>query len=110
MELWLGATFLGFGLGLVLYIFVRLRMRIGPALRKRFGNSARRVYWLLTILAMVATANVGLIALRAFTGQPIHSPLEIALELWYIVVAVVLALGLIFRFLKRGKQKDEEGP
>ena len=94
MQSWIASTLAGIVLGLTFYGFVRLRMHLGPLIRDKYGNTARRIYWLLTILIMVMSANIALIALRTFlpgTGSHLMP------EMWFILVAVTIAFALISR-------------
>jgi len=101
MQHWLIATLEGVGLGLTLYLCVRLRMYLGPLIVKRFGQGARRAYWLLTILAMILLGNLGLYVFRIYLGsQPVTDNM-LSLELWFAITALVVGLGLVFRKILR---------
>ena len=41
---WLSASGIGAGLGLLLFACVRLRMHVGPIIRRRWGNTMRQAY------------------------------------------------------------------
>ena len=92
MQPWIAATIAGICLGLAFYGCVRLRMYLGPLIRDRFGNVARRVYWLLTIAVMVILANVALFALRQFFAPPGS---QLMPEIWFIMLAAGIAYTLI---------------
>ena len=97
MQHWLVATLEGFFLGLTLYLCVRLRMYLGPVMMKRFGQWARRAYWLFTILVMIALSNLGLYVFRVYlSSQPVGDE-TLLLELWFATIALAVGLVLIFR-------------
>jgi hypothetical protein len=102
MQHWFTATIIGIGLGLALYTCVRMRMHFGPIIRNRYGNLARRAYWLLTILVMVALANAGLLGLRRLLANPPLPADKLMLEIWFTLLATAVALTLIYRRLKPG--------
>jgi hypothetical protein len=99
MQHWLIATIEGVGLGLTLYLCVRLRMFLGPLIREHFGNQARRVYWLFTILVMIVLSNIGLYIFRIYLGSKTKGEEALPLELWFAIIAMAVALGLIYRRL-----------
>ncbi len=99
LQDWLLTSGIGAGLGLLLFACVRLRMHVGPIIRERWGNSMRQVYWLLTIVVMVLLANGGLGLLRHYA--PVGDTPALALEVWFIVVAVGISFGLIFKRMTR---------
>lgn len=99
MQHWLIATLEGAILGLTLYCCVRLRMYIGPKVRERFGNLARRAYWLLTILLMIVLANVGLLIFRIYLSSQSIAAETLYLELWFGLVALGVGIAMIFRRL-----------
>lgn len=99
MQHWLIATLEGAILGLTLYCCVRLRMYLGPKLRKRFGNLARRAYWLITILLMIVLANVGLLIFRIYLSSQSIAAETLYLELWFGLVALGVGIAMIFRRL-----------
>jgi len=84
------------------YGCVRLRMHVGPLIKDRFGNTARRAYWLLTILAMIIIGNAALLLLRKWLPQADSSLLE---EIWFLAVAVCIAYALIFRRIAHRNKK-----
>jgi hypothetical protein len=101
MQHWLTATVIAICIGLALYACVRLRMHFGPIVRKRWGNWARRAYWMMTILVMVAFANLGLLLLRIYLGDLQTSRNGLMLEIWFALLSAAVALGLILQKLKR---------
>jgi hypothetical protein len=99
MQQWIAATLFGGVLGLALFGCVRLRMHVGPRIKARYGKYARRAYWLLTIVVMIALANLALLGLRAyFAGSP-PAGNQLVMEIWFAVLALTVAMGLIFRRL-----------
>lgn len=92
MQPWIAATVAGICLGLAFYGCVRLRMYLGPLIRDRFGNGARRAYWVLTIAAMILLANVALLILRQFFAPPGS---QLMPEIWFILLAAGIAYTLI---------------
>jgi len=99
MQQWIATTLLGGVLGLALFGCVRLRMHLGQRIKARYGNLARRAYWLLTIVVMVTLANVALLGLRAyFTAAP-PAGNQLVMEIWFAVLALAVAMSLIFRRL-----------
>jgi hypothetical protein len=101
IRYWLTSTILGTGLGLVLYACVRMRMHYGPILRERYGNWLRQTYWILTILFMVAMANLGLLFLRTYLPGAMNPTHSLMLEIWFALLAMGLAMTLILRQLKK---------
>ena len=101
---WVAATLDGIVLGLAFYGCVRLRMTLGPIIRERYGNWARRIYWLLTIALMVLLANIALLVLRASYADPSLEMQHMLQELWFISLAVGIAFGLIFLRVTRKKK------
>lgn len=101
MQHWLIATLEGACLGLALYLCVRLRMYLGPLIVKRFGQGARRAYWLLTILVMLILSNLGLYLFRAYLNSQSIPDEWLPLELWFATMALAVGLGLVFRKVLR---------
>lgn len=101
MQHWLIATLEGLGLGLTLYACVRLRMYVGPLIKQRFGDWARRVYWLATILVMVILGNAGLFFFRIYLDSQSVDNGTLLLELWFGVIAMAVGLALVFRKISR---------
>ena len=108
MQHWLIATLEGAGLGLALYLCVRLRMYLGPLIRERFGTHARRTYWILTIVVMVILSNLGLFLFRMYLDSQATIEESLMLELWFAIVATGLGLGLIFRRLSPKSRITED--
>ncbi|MFW2404871.1 MAG: hypothetical protein ACN4GT_08890 [Gammaproteobacteria bacterium] len=75
-------------------------MHFGPIIRERYGNNWRRAYWWLTIIVMIALANVALRLLRGLTGEPENLLL---LEVWFTCLAVLVAFLLIVRRMNRNR-------
>ena len=97
-----------FFLGLTLYICVRLRMYVGPAIRKNFGQWARRAYWLFTILVMIALTNAALYVFRIYLSSQAVTEETLLLELWFAIMSLAVALGLIFRKISRNSLTTED--
>ena len=98
---WIIATVTGIGLGLLLYFCVRLRMYFGPLLRERYGNWARWLCWLTSLVVMVALANAALLFQRYSLGAYLTAESALAIEIWFAVLALVVAMTLIFRRVGR---------
>lgn len=98
---WVAATFFGAGLGLTLYGLVRLRMYLGPIIRRRYGEWARYANWLVNIVVMVLTANIGLMLIRMYLGQPDTGSDYLKQEIWFALLAMAIPLSLIFIKLKK---------
>lgn len=98
---WISATALGIALGLVLYGCVRLRMHYAPILKKRYGNWARESCWVAAVLAMIFSANAALMVLRAFLSAERAADDMLMLEIWFAVIALAVALKLIFMRMNR---------
>ena len=99
----IASSMAGILLGLGFYACVRMRMYAGPKLRERYGNWARQLYWLLTILLMVAIANVALIGLRGYLYNQTSASSTLLSEIWFVLVAVALAFLFIYRRVNRKK-------
>jgi NADH:ubiquinone oxidoreductase subunit 4 (subunit M) len=99
VQHWLIATLDGICLGLALFACVRLRMHFGPIVRDRYGSMARRAYWLFTILLMIVLANLGLKLLRIYLSNFDAVTNSLMLEIWFALLALLLALSLIFKRL-----------
>ena len=83
-------------------------MYLGPVMIKRFGQWARRAYWLFTILVMIALSNVGLYLFRSYLGSQQVADEALLLELWFATMALAAGLGLIFRKLSRNSLTAED--
>ena len=103
MQPWIAATLAGLVLGLLFYGCVRLRMHFGPRLREQLGNRARQLYWLVTFVLMIGLANLALYTLRAYFASLKESGSYLLPEIWFVAIAVLLAMTLIFRRMKRNK-------
>lgn len=101
MEAWIAAGIAGAGLGLAFYACVRLRMHLGPRIRERFGNQARRAYWLVTMAVMVLIANLTLLGLRKWRAESLHIDEHLPSEMLFLALAVSIAFGLIFLRMTR---------
>ena len=99
MQAWIIATAAGIALGLLLYLCVRLRMWLGPIIRDRFGQWARRLYWIVTIAVMVVLANAGLLLVREWVG--IDAANLLLLEIWFALLALGTAMSMIYRRIRR---------
>jgi len=101
MQHWLISTVAGVLLGILLYYCVLLRMHVGPIIKERYGNWARRVYWGFTIAIMVVIANLVLIGLQAYLdGETVVDSRRI-MEMWFALLGLVVALMLVKRKLSR---------
>ncbi len=103
MQPWIAATLAGLILGLLFYGCVRMRMHFGPLLRKQFGDRARQAYWVITFILMIALANLALYGLRAYFASLQDSGSYLLPEIWFVAIAVSLAMTLIFRRMRRNK-------
>jgi hypothetical protein len=101
VQHWLIATLEGAFLGLALYLCVRLRMYLGPLIVKRFGQGARRAYWLLTILLMILLSNLGLYVFRLYLGSQFFGDETLMLEFWFAILALAVGVGLVFMKISR---------
>jgi hypothetical protein len=101
MQHWIVATLEGACLGLALYFCVRLRMYVGPMIRKRFGHWVHRSYWLLTILIMIILGNAGLYIFRAYLHNQSFADETLPLELYFATTTLLVGLALIFRKIVR---------
>ena len=106
MHNWISATGVGIALGLFFYLCVRLRMHYAPILKNRYGSKARLACWLLTILVMVVAANAALIGLRTYLGDEFAAVEMLRLEIWFASLAVLVAMVLILRRLKRNSSME----
>ncbi len=93
----------GLTVGLLFYFCVRLRMHIGPLLRKRFGNWARQTYWLSTLAVMAITANIGLKITRQLVDHQPEPKNTLPQEILFISFAVVFAFALIYKRINRNR-------
>jgi hypothetical protein len=101
MNHWLVATGIGILLGLLLYACVRIRMYLGPILKKHYGNRVRQMYWVFTMAVMVLIANTALIGLQKYLSDPLVPGNHLIIEIWFALLALAVALTLIFRKLRR---------
>jgi len=83
-------------------------MYLGPVIIKRFGQWARRAYWLFTILVMIALSNVGLYVFRIYLSSQHVTDETLLFELWFATMALAVGLGLIFRKLSRNPVTAED--
>ncbi len=103
MQGFIASSIAGTLLGLAFYVCVRARMYVAPRLRARYGNWARQIYWLLTILLMILLANLTLIELRDYLEDQSLTSNQLMLEIWFVIVAVALSFGLIYRRMTRSQ-------
>ena len=101
MQFWLAATITGALLGLILFACVRLRMHFGPLVRENFGDLARKVYWLATILIMILLANLALWLLRIYIDNQLPATENLLVEIWFALLALSVALALVFKRINR---------
>ena len=107
MRHWIIATVTGIGLGLLLYFCVRLRMHFGPLLRERYGNWARWLCWFATLVVMIGLANAALLMQRLSLGADPPADNRLAFEIWFAVLALIVAMTLIFRRIYRGSEEND---
>lgn len=100
---WIMATVAGLILGLIFYGCVRTRMYLGPIIRARYGQIARRLYWFFTIVAMILFANAGLLALREWVEINAPHSNALLLEIWFTILAVAISFTLIYRRINRNR-------
>ena len=100
---WVAASTGGILLGLLLFGCVRLRMYLGPIIKESYGEWARRAYWLATIGVMILLANLGLFYLRSYLGGLEYDSSNLLLEILFAVLALVIAMSLIFNRLYRNR-------
>ena len=103
MQFWLAATITGIFLGLILFACVRLRMHFGPLIRQRYGDWARRSFWLASILLMILLANQSLELLRIYVDNQIPATENLLLEIWFALLALVIGLGLVFKRISKNR-------
>ena len=91
----------GLILGSVLYVCVRLRMTLAPAVVPKFGQAGRWLIWVITIVLMIVIANVGLILLRtSMFGLVEHSP-SLASEGVFALTAMIFGSWLVVAHRRR---------
>jgi hypothetical protein len=105
MQFWLAGTITGILLGLILFACVRLRMHFGPLVRKKYGDWARKVYWLVTILFMVFWANLSLKLLRIYVDNQLPTMENLLLEIWFALLALIIPLALIFKRINKNRKR-----
>jgi hypothetical protein len=103
MQFWLAATVTGIFLGLILFACVRLRMHLGPLIRQRYGDWARRAFWLASILFMILLANQSLNLLRIFVDNQLPAMENLMLEIWFALLALVIGLGFVFKRISKNR-------
>ena len=103
MQHWLIATLIGISLGLVLFACLRLRIHFGPKVGQHFGSWARRIFWVFTILLMIALANLGLKLLRIYLSNFDGVENSLMLEMWFALLALLIALALIFKRMNKNR-------
>jgi uncharacterized membrane protein YhaH (DUF805 family) len=77
------------------------RMYLGPILKKNYGNRVRQMYWVITMVVMVLMANMALIGLQRYLCDPLVPGNHLIIEIWFALLALAVALTLIFRRLRR---------
>jgi hypothetical protein len=105
MQFWLAGSITGILLGLILFACVRLRMHFGPLVREKYGDWARKVYWLATILLMVFLANLSLKLLRIYIDNELPAMENLMLEIWFALLAFTIPLVLIFKRINKNRTK-----
>jgi len=103
---WLIDIALGVLLAFILYAIVRVRMKVAPKMRDRFGSVARWSVWVLTLLLMVVMANLGLIMLRQMLREWLGFHSGFMDELLFSLVSLSLGVALVARHVlaNRGKK------
>jgi len=76
-------------------------MHYAPILKQSYGTWARNACWLATILMMVVVANAALIGLRRHIGHEAPPAEILMLEIWFALLALAVAFGLILKRLNR---------
>ena len=74
-----------------------MRMAMGPWLRERFGNGARRAWWALTIIVMVGLSNLALWELRDYLLADSGADSVLGQEAVFALASFALAGALIAR-------------
>jgi hypothetical protein len=80
-------------------------MHYAPILKQLYGSWARGAFWLLTMLLMVVAANAALAGLRSYVGHEPPSTEILMLEIWFSLLALAVAFGLILRRLNRNNME-----
>ena len=96
----IASALVGVATACVLYVCVRLRMRIGPWMREHHGDRARRLFWGLSLVLMVLIANVGLYVVRDFVVMGDQS---LAPQVVYALALLLVGVGLVFRYIHRDR-------
>jgi predicted MFS family arabinose efflux permease len=103
---WVLDIVLGVLLACILYAIVRLRMKVAPKMRDRFGSFARWSVWVLTLLLMVVMANVGLIMLRQMLRDWLGFDSDWMDELLFSLVSLSLGVALVGRHVIGNRKKQ----
>lgn len=103
---WLISFMSGFVLALALFALVRIRMRVGPIVRERFGNWARRGFWGLIFALLIASANLMLIMLRQVLINQYAVADTVMHEVLFAAVAFCGGFFLVYRHALLGRQRS----
>jgi hypothetical protein len=96
---WIIDVLAGLLLATLLYALVRLRMKVAPVMRERYGDSARWAIWLLVGILMVAVANLELIWLRRVLHSVFGEQSLLLHEILFALVALAGGYFLVARYV-----------
>lgn len=96
----------GMILGAALYLCVRVRVKFGPLALSRYGQWARSLVWVLSILLMIVIANLGLVLFRtSLLGLVAHKP-SLVTEACFAITGLVTGCLLVLRRYRGETSED----
>jgi len=107
MSVWITTAFLGVATGFTYYGCVRLRMFLGPRFHQFAGQWARQLLWLTIFVAVICVANLSLALLRLYLHFANIHEHTVPYEALFAVVSLVTGMGLVFRHVLSGRDKNE---
>lgn len=106
---WIIDVLAGLLLAALLYALVRLRMRVAPVARDRYGAPARWAIWVLIAILMIIVANLELIGLRNILHGTFGVESSLPHELLFALVALVAGYFLVARYVVRQPRNKNSG-
>lgn len=94
----------GVALGLVFFALVRLRMVVAPWLGRKIGQWARWSMWVVTGVAMIAAANLGLWAVRQVLLQQFGLTEALLHEMVFALAGFGSGFFLLTRYVTRRRE------
>ncbi len=107
MAEYLGGFLAGTMVGVALYLCVRARMKYGPLALARFGPWARRLVWVLSMLLVIAIANLGLVVFRELLSALLGREPSLGSEVCFAITGLVVGCVLVLKHMHSGESAED---